>query len=255
MTSTIICHELGGGAADFYVSSAISKFTNLTNATAGYFQRYDMKEKLYLATALGKVDISPDLMTSSESDKVQQFINTLLEVYHPEISAVVFVKTRAAVAVLAHILSVHPKTKDLFNIGTFVGTSQDPRRVTNIGDMIDTQNQWNALNDFRNGILNLIVSTSALEEGIDVPSCNIVLCFNEPDNLKVLVQRRGRARSRESMLVIMDDGESNKVHRWLEFEKYMKQVYEDDMRVLKKLEELENLHEPDHREFRVESTG
>lgn len=255
MTSKVICQELGEWAADFYISSAIARFTNIAESAAGYLERFDLEEKAYLAAALKKVQVATKASRRSVSDKVDKFINTLVEVYQPGISGIVFVRQRATVAVLAHILSIHPDTKDLFSVGTFVGTSQDTRRITNIGDMLDTQNQDKALEDFRNGTINLIVATSALEEGIDVPACNTVLCFNNPDNLKVLVQRRGRARSHESKLILMFDGENDKVDKWLEFEKHMKQVYADDMRKLKEIEALENLHEAGHREFRVESTG
>lgn len=69
------------------------------------------------------------------------------------------------------------------------------------------------------------------------------------------MQRRGRARSQESKLILMVDGENDKVHKWLEFEKEMKKVYADDMRTLKDIRAMEDLHEDGHREFRIETTG
>lgn len=171
MTSVVICEELGEWAADFYVSSAIARFTNLTNSPSSYLEGFDIKEKEYLAAALARVHISePSTAPGETSDKVCQFIKILLEVNHPEFSGIVFVKQRATVAVLAHLLSTHPETKDAFRIGTFVGTSQDPKRITNIGDVLDVKYQEKALAYFRSGAINLIVATSALEEGIDVVS-------------------------------------------------------------------------------------
>jgi ERCC4-related helicase len=67
------------------------------------------------------------------------------------------------------------------------------------------------LEKFRSGELDLIISTTVLEEGIDVPACNIVICFDEPSSLKSFVQRRGRARMKESKLVLMQKNGSNKL--------------------------------------------
>lgn len=262
LTSRVICHELGEWAADFYVSSAISRFAKVLKSAADHLEEFEIEEKTYLLTALARVNTSSVSMTEDDStkslvsNKVARFIETLHEVHHPGISAIVFVRQRATVAVLAYLLSTHPELRKLYKIGTFVGLSNDPRRITSIADILEIQDQWKALEDFRSGTVNLIIATSALEEGIDVPACNTVLCFNEPDNVKVLVQRRGRARSRESNFILMvEEGQNDRVDKWLEFEKYMKQVYAEDMRELEKIKDLENLYEPGHREFRVEGTG
>ena len=54
--------------------------------------------------------------------------------------------------------------------------------------------QLKAVEDFRHGKSKLLVCTSVLEEGIDVPECNMVIRFDGVDSLIQFIQSRGRAR-------------------------------------------------------------
>lgn len=63
--------------------------------------------------------------------------------------------------------------------------------------------QAKMLNNFREGNLNVIVTTSVLEEGIDLPRCSTVIRYNMPKNFREYVQSRGRARQRISSLYMM----------------------------------------------------
>lgn len=54
-----------------------------------------------------------------------------------------------------------------------------------------------ALGSFRDGVKNVLVSTSVCGEGIDVPACALVVCASLPSSGTELVQLRGRIRSKE----------------------------------------------------------
>ena len=62
------------------------------------------------------------------------------------------------------------------------------------------------------GDIKLLVSTSVLEEGIDVSNCNLVISF-EGDTLsfKSYIQIRGRARHRNSKFIIFYENNSNQM--------------------------------------------
>jgi late competence protein required for DNA uptake (superfamily II DNA/RNA helicase) len=48
------------------------------------------------------------------------------------------------------------------------------------------------LEEFRNGKIQIIVATPTAEEGIDVPSCNLVICYDGIKIEKSFIQMRGR---------------------------------------------------------------
>ena len=51
--------------------------------------------------------------------------------------------------------------------------------------------------------VNVIVSTSILEEGLDVQSCNLVVRFDPAATVCSFIQSRGRARMQNSDFLLM----------------------------------------------------
>ena len=59
------------------------------------------------------------------------------------------------------------------------------------------------LEAFRTKRLNVLVSTSVLEEGIDITQCNLVIRFDKIQEFRSYVQSKGRARSKPSQYLVM----------------------------------------------------
>ena len=66
-----------------------------------------------------------------------------------------------------------------------------------------SKKQDEVLSKFRQGKINLLVSTSVVEEGVDIPKCNTVIRFDFPQNFRSYVQSKGRARAQRSKYILM----------------------------------------------------
>ncbi|XP_052768714.1 endoribonuclease Dicer-like [Mya arenaria] len=86
--------------------------------------------------------------------------------------------------------------------------------------------QEETLRKFRMQDLNLLISTSVLEEGVDVPKCNFVARFDIPKSYRSYSHSKGRARSRDAEYVILIeeehfDGFESELKQYHEIEKVL----------------------------------
>ncbi|KAI0806386.1 RNase3 domain-containing protein [Xylaria sp. FL0064] len=257
--STEIHRELGPWASEYFIYEAITRFLQSVEDDLTWFETWNTTDKQYLANVLRQVEIKlPRLFRDATPlDLSNKFISLVRELQSvPEgTRCIIFVLETTTVAVLAHMLSNTASISDHFRVGTMIGTSNYMGGKRELGDLNQVKNSL-ALEDFRTGKLNLLVATSVAEEGIDVPACNLVICFNAPPNVKSFIQRRGRARMESSRIILLSDGSSEQHDTWIALENTMKRYYEDDMRVLRELAELEDLDDrPDIAPLRIPSTG
>ena len=66
------------------------------------------------------------------------------------------------------------------------------------------------INDFAEGKSRLIVTSPVLEEGFDVPPCDLVVAFTAPQSLISFIQMRGRTRNQDSVFVILEAEEKRR---------------------------------------------
>ena len=103
---------------------------------------------------------------------------------------------------------------------------------------ISKQRFNNSLEQFRSNdpenpmFVNILLATSVVEEGIDVPSCRLVIRFSEVRTLKQNVQSAGRARHRHSQIVHMIPRKQRQVHErfvggLIEFQKQLEATATD----------------------------
>jgi Lhr-like helicase len=260
-----VYEELGLWAADHYILASISNFKDALFARVDYLLEWDNFEKNYVNKILARVldrmlrrrSDDPSKSAPMFSPKVETLVQFLNKENKDNFSCLIFAERRATAAVLCHLLCHHPTTREWLRCGSFVGMSAMSNRKTLLGDLLEMKRQKTTLADFRDGTKNVVVCTSVLEEGIDVSSCHLVICFNKPLTLKSFIQRRGRARKSCSTYVLMlaEDDPFTKDQRWNELEKEMIRTYLDDTRKLAGIEEHEKAEVTEGRSFRVEATG
>lgn len=257
-TSVEVHRGLGGWAADAYICQATSSFIKCTDSNS---LGWENAEKEYLANSLRCLGSTSDTTSILSKDAISNKARALIQFLgscDKTTIGIIFAKERSMAYMLYRLISEHPDTRNLFCLGTIVGMSRRPVGKRDIFEFSHHEMQSQTLEKFRTGEINLLIATSVVEEGIDVPRCNLVICFNEPDNLKSFIQRRGRARLRESKLVmLLEKNSKSRMAGWKELEQQMKLQYGKEERsapALTKLEEDE-MEQRKCRKFRVQSTG
>ncbi|KAL5255774.1 hypothetical protein ACHWQZ_G011113 [Mnemiopsis leidyi] len=111
--------------------------------------------------------------------------------------------------------------KACYVLGGTTGSSkdEDESKLSDFEvDYLETikKQQEQALIDFREGKHNILLATSVVEEGLDIPACNIVIRYDFPQTYRAYVQSRGRARKKPAKFVFfMKETEKNEKMRLL----------------------------------------
>lgn len=86
-------------------------------------------------------------------------------------------------------------------------------------------NLFQVLRKFRAHETNLLIATSVVEEGVDIPKCNLVVRFDLPTEYRSYVQSKGRARAPISNYVMLADTDKIK-------------SFEEDLKTYKAIEKV-----------------
>lgn len=81
------------------------------------------------------------------------------------------------------------------------------------------------LRKFRAHETNLLIATSIVEEGVDIPKCNLVVRFDLPTEYRSYVQSKGRARAPISNYIMLADTDKIK-------------SFEEDLKTYKAIEKV-----------------
>ncbi|XVF02332.1 hypothetical protein REPUB_Repub04eG0166500 [Reevesia pubescens] len=113
-----------------------------------------------------------------------------------DIRCIIFVERVITAVVLqslfSELLPKHNSWKTKYIAGNNSGLQNQTRKKQN-----------EIVEEFRKGIVNIIVATSILEEGLDVQSCNLVIRFDPSATVCSFIQSRGRARMQNSDYLLM----------------------------------------------------
>ena len=122
--------------------------------------------------------------------------------------AIIFVETKKqATSVCRWISSVD--TLAHIKAGVVTGQTRETGLKMTITDQVET------IKGFREDQYNLLIATSVLEEGIDIPACNLVIRYQKVTSDIAKVQTQGRARAANSQSFSIISSESGKQYQEL----------------------------------------
>ncbi|KAK5044407.1 hypothetical protein LTR84_011279 [Exophiala bonariae] len=101
-----------------------------------------------------------------------------------------------------------------------------PGFLTGTDNARSLRDQQRIMAKFRDGQINIVFATEVVEEGIDIPQCNLVVRFDLYQTTIQYMQSRGRARATDSIYAHMvEENNSNRmdhVRKTIEDEKYIR---------------------------------
>jgi ERCC4-related helicase len=115
---------------------------------------------------------------------------------NPQSRILVFVKLRESVKMIVKKLSREQKIIPIRFVGQTTKAEDDKG--------LSQKRQIEILEEFKQGIYNVLVSTNVGEEGLDIAECDLVIFYDVVASEIRLIQRKGRtARHREGKVVIL----------------------------------------------------
>jgi endoribonuclease Dicer len=173
---------------------------------------------------IGLSHSDPSSILKNSSHKVQRLFTLLKQKFNAEdraadLQCLVFVERRSTAKALYHALKAYAADNPYFPIIPDFMVGVNNEMPESIEAILDHNYNSIALEKFRNKKTNLIVTSSVLEEGIDLQMCNLVVMYDSPKVYRSYVQARGRARVDKSDYVVMVNDEAfnkfqNKVLNW-----------------------------------------
>ncbi|XP_053488209.1 endoribonuclease Dicer isoform X2 [Ictalurus furcatus] len=141
---------------------------------------------------------------------------------------IVFVERRYTAVVLNRLIKEAGKQdpelayiSSNFITGHSIGKNQPRNKQMEV----EFRKQEEVLRKFRAHETNLLIATSIVEEGVDIPKCNLVVRFDLPTEYRSYVQSKGRARAPVSNYIMLADSERTK-------------AFEEDLKTYKAIEKI-----------------
>ena len=169
-------------------------------------------------------------------DKLNQMYKKIDEIYKTKKDSkiIIFIGNRIVAYFLSPVLSEYlSKTHPNIKCKEIIGLN---KRKTNKGTILTQSTTLNELNktisDFNNNAINILIGTSAVEEGLDIQTCNGVMVFVELMTVKSYIQMKGRARVKNSKFYLFTNSVENTVKRindFIEIRNKMKEFFKNDI--------------------------
>ncbi|MBI2655002.1 DEAD/DEAH box helicase [Candidatus Woesearchaeota archaeon] len=117
-------------------------------------------------------------------------------------------------------LDIIEKLNKISNVKASIFVGQQKKGETGLSQ----KEQKKMLDDFRNGLFNVLVATSIGEEGLDIPKVDLVVFYEPIPSAIRSIQRRGRTGRQEKgrVIILMVKGTRDEAYRWVAHHKEKK---------------------------------
>ena len=129
-------------------------------------------------------------------------------------------------------LDIIEKLNKIQNVKANIFVGQQKKGDTGLSQ----KEQKQMLDDFRNGLFNVLVATSIGEEGLDIPKVDLVIFYEPIPSAIRSIQRRGRTGRQEKgrVIILLTKGTRDEAYRWVAHHKE-KKMYRNLANIRKKL--------------------
>ena len=195
----IMYHELNQNEAVTFLQNTV-EFPDQSKATD--------HEKSLQRTFENFYELAQNTDYQVENPKLQRLRKLLKETFdaNPSTRGIIFVTTISVAHLTCQWLKGVSELKKLVRPGAITGHKLEAGGMSRV-------NQQNIIDQFAEGSLNILVSTSVLEEGLNVVACNLVVRYNHVTSEIARVQSQGRARAKGSRCYAIMEIESPKVYQ------------------------------------------
>ena len=171
------------------------------------------------------------------SDRLEKLYNTLVELFisNDKSKIIIFIANR----IIAHLLqpTLSSFLKDAFpkkKCEEVIGVNKKSKNSSLTLTPSITLNKLNQIiKDFNENKFDILIGTSAIEEGLDIQSCNAVISLVEIQTPKSFIQMKGRARKTNSKFYIFSyskDDTKKKVKNFLEIGIKMRGLFDNGIK-------------------------
>uniref|UniRef100_A0A3P8VP92 RNA helicase n=1 Tax=Cynoglossus semilaevis TaxID=244447 RepID=A0A3P8VP92_CYNSE len=144
---------------------------------------------------------------------------------------IIFTKTRRSTIALSQWIQENPKFADIGVKASYIIGGGGQSVVKPMTSVIKSHDVSAMLKKFDKGDINLLVATSVLEEGLDIPDCNFVIRYGLVTNEISMIQAKGRGRADDSSYTVVEvknscvtEKEHVNEHRLILMEKAIKNI-------------------------------
>ncbi|XP_065183878.1 uncharacterized protein LOC135814649 [Sycon ciliatum] len=146
----------------------------------------------------------PSAISHPKMAVLKEVVNAHFREHGESTRVIIFSQFRVSVEEIAATLRA---TSPLVSIAEFVGQSNSGSNsevTSNQGKGLTQKEQQKVLDHFRTGRVNTLVATSVAEEGLDIGSVDLIVCFDVQQSSLRMVQRMGRTgRKRTGKVVVL----------------------------------------------------